>query len=294
MFFRRLEGCPAPWTEDPILSLYKFTNAYRASDRVSQYLIRRVIYEGDQSTEEVFFRTMLFKVFNRIETWELLKACLGEVSYSCYEFDRYDRVLTEALAAGHTIYSGAFIMPSGRSSFGYPRKHRNHLKLIEWMMEDEVSLRLADSPTMRQGFGILRSSPTIGDFLAYQFVTDINYSEAANFSEMEFVVPGPGALDGIHKCFSDLGGLDEADIIRLVTSRQESEFEDLGLRFRTLWGRQLQLVDCQNLFCEVGKYVRLKHPEFTGVGNRSRIKQIYRPSERPMTQWYPPKWVSTT
>ena len=44
---------------------YKFTNTYRASDRVSQYLIRNVIYEGAQSAEEVFFRTILFKLFNR-------------------------------------------------------------------------------------------------------------------------------------------------------------------------------------------------------------------------------------
>ena len=47
---------------------------------------------------------------------------------------------------------------------------------------------------------------------------------------MEFVVPGPGALDGIRKCFSDLGGLTEADLIRVVTERQEDEFERLGLR----------------------------------------------------------------
>ena len=65
---------------------------------------------------------------------------------------------------------------------------------------------------------------------------------------MEFVVPGPGALDGIHKCFSDLGGLNEIDIIRLVADRQrqEYEFERLGLEFRSLWGRRLQLIDCQN------------------------------------------------
>ena len=74
IFFRRLEGCSPPWTHDPILARFKFTNAYRASDRVSQYLIRHVIYEGPQSSEEVFFRIVLFKVFNKIETWELLKA----------------------------------------------------------------------------------------------------------------------------------------------------------------------------------------------------------------------------
>ena len=290
VFFQRLEGCSPPWTHDPILARYKFTNAYRASDRVSQYLIRHVIYEGEQLPEEVFFRTLLFKVFNKIETWETLKAAVGEVTYSSYSFDTYDKVLTEALAAGRPIYSAAYIMPSAGRVFGHSRKHRNHLKLIERMMSDEMPQRIANARTMRDAFEKLRSYPTLGDFLAYQFVTDLNYSEVTDFSEMEFVVPGPGALDGIRKCFYDLGGQTEADIIRAVTERQDPEFERLGLQFRDLWGRKLQLIDCQNLFCEVSKYARLKHPEFKGIGNRSRIKQTYRPAAEPVQYWYPPKW----
>jgi hypothetical protein len=47
VFFRRLEGLAPPWTDDPVLLAHKFTNAYRASDRISQYLIRRVIYRDD-------------------------------------------------------------------------------------------------------------------------------------------------------------------------------------------------------------------------------------------------------
>ena len=290
VFFRRLEGCSPPWTHDSILAHYKFTNAYRASDRVSQYLIRNVIYEGSQSSEDVFFRTLLFKVFNKIETWELLKAATGDIEYSSYSFDAYDNVLTQALAAGRSIYSAAYIMPSAGGVFGYTQKHRNHLRLIEAMMVDELPQRIAGARTMREAFSLLRSYPSIGDFLAYQFVTDLNYTEITNFSEMEFAVPGPGALDGIRKCFSDLGGLTEADLIRVVTERQENEFRRLGLRFRDLWGRRLQLIDCQNLFCEVSKYARVKHPDFKGVGSRSRIKQVYRPTAEPIRYWYPPKW----
>ena len=290
VFFRRLEGCPPPWTHDSILDRYKFTNAYRASDRVSQYLIRNVIYEGPQSPEGIFFRTLLFKMFNKIETWKLLKAELGDVDYSSYRFDSYDRVLSHALEHGRAIYSAAYIMPSPGRVFGYSQKHRNHLKLIERMMEDELPWRIAGSRTMRDAFGLLRSYPSIGDFLAYQFVTDLNYSEVIDFSEMEFVVPGPGALDGIRKCFTDLGGLTEADLIRFVTERQEEEFDRLGLGFRDLWGRSLQLIDCQNLFCEVSKYARVKHPDVKGTGSRSRIKQIYRPASEPVEFWYPPKW----
>ena len=111
-------------------------------------------------------------------------------------------------------------MPSAGRVFGYAKKHRNHLKLIERMMEDELGQRVAGARTMRDAFGLLRSYPSIGDFLAYQFVTDLNYSEVTDFSEMEFVVPGPRALDDIRKCFSNLGGLTQADLIRVVTEHQ--------------------------------------------------------------------------
>ena len=277
-----MEGCPPPWTTDPVIARHKFTNAYRAADRVSQYLIRHVIYEGHPSVPEVFFRTILFKLFNKIETWELLKAELGEISWDGYSFDKFDGVLTSALASKARIYSAAYIMPSGNTAFGYRQKHRNHLKLLERMMEDEAPHRIAAAPTMRQAFETLRSYPTIGDFLAYQFVTDLNYSEICHFSEMEFVVPGPGARDGIHKCFSDLGGLSESDIIRLVTDRQEYEFERLGLEFRSLWGRRLQLIDCQNLFCEVSKYARVMHPgvdgsELTALASSRSIGHLANP-----------------
>src|SRR5271156_4474009 len=55
IFFRRLSGVVPPWSDDPILLEFKFTNAYRASDRVSQYLIRNVIYGSDESPEDTFF-----------------------------------------------------------------------------------------------------------------------------------------------------------------------------------------------------------------------------------------------
>src|SRR5206468_3279720 len=81
IFFRRLASDPGPWTIDPILARYKFTNAYRASDRVSQYLIRNVAYRGSSNSNEVFFRTILFKLFNRIDTWERLETAFGQVTY---------------------------------------------------------------------------------------------------------------------------------------------------------------------------------------------------------------------
>ena len=255
VFFKRHGGDSAPWTLDPVLQTYKFTNAYRASDRVSQYLIRRVIYRDDlpNSMEEVFFRTLLFKVFNRIDTWELLESSLGGISYETYNFKRYDSVLSTAMDEGQRIYSAAYIMPSARP-FGHKRKHQNHLELIDRMLADELPEQLANAGSMQRAFDLLLAYPTIGNFLAYQYITDLNYSELTNFTEMEFVVAGPGAVNGIRKCFEDRAGLNDAEIIRFMTDRQELEFTRLGLEFRKIGDRRLQLIDCQNLFCEVDKH----------------------------------------
>ena len=290
VFFRQFYGVAATLTCDPILRKHKFTNAYRASDRVSQYLIRHVIYEGEQSCEEIFFRTLLFKLFNRVSTWRLLQSRLGEISWRSYDFRHYDAILGTALAAGERIYSGAYIMPAARGFGDIARKHRTHLHLLERMMHDGAPARLVAERGMNGAFRVLKEYPMMGDFLAYQFVTDLNYSSLTDFSEMEFVVPGPGALDGIRKSFEDYGDLSEADLIRFVADRQDMEFERLGLSFRSLWGRPLQLIDCQNLFCETDKYARLAHPEVRGLSGRTKIKQIYRPTAEPIDYWYPPKW----
>ena len=292
VFFRRARGESSPWTDNPVLGLYKFTNAYRASDRASQYLIRRVIYRDDlpRSPREIFFRILLFKLFNRIETWELLERALGPVTFEDYSFAAYDGVLTRAMQTGRRIYSAAYIMPPGSRSFGRSAKHQNHLLLLESMMADRLPERLAQTPTMQDGFEKLRAYPTIGDFLAYQFITDINYSELTDFSEMDFVVPGPGARDGLRKCFVDPGGLNEPELIRLMADLQEKEFERLGLDFQSLWGRRLQLIDCQNLFCEVDKYARVAHPDILGRTGRVRIKQKFEATPEPLELFYPPKW----
>jgi len=288
LFMRRVAGDRPPWTTDPVLANHRFTNAYRASDRVSQYLIKNVIYAGLSSVEEVFFRVMLFKFFNRIDTWERLETLAGPLEWRSFEIDRYSRVLDTMMSDGDRVYSAAYIMPS--PGFGHARKHRNHLQLLAHMMASGAPKKVAKSKSLAEVFQIIRSYQSLGDFLAFQFTIDTNYSEITDFSEMDFVVAGPGARDGIRKCFTDPAGLTEAEIIRVVAERADHEFSRLGIKFPNLWGRKLQLIDCQNLFCEVDKYARVAHPEIQGTSGRTRIKQRFVPNCRCVPQWYPPKW----
>jgi hypothetical protein len=288
IYLARLAGSQPPWTMDPILSRHRFTNCYRAADRVSQFLIGEVIYEGDQDWDEVFFRTVLFKLFNRTSTWRRLRSRLGEVAWSQYRYADLDRVLSEVFEAGERLYSAAYVIPPPR--LGEARKHRNHLRLLELLMSSSAPARVGDARSMREAFEILRSYPAMGDFLAYQFLIDLNYSASLRFDEMDFVVPGPGARDGIRKCFGAAADGIEAEVIRYVAETQVEHFGRLGLAFDGLAGRRLQLVDCQNLFCEIDKYARVAHPQVTGISGRTRIKQNFRMDLEPLTAWFPPKW----
>ena len=156
-------------------------------------------------------------------------------------------------------------------------------------MHYQAPQKIANAKSLEEVYLILRSFPSMGNFLAFQFAIDLNYSEIVNFSEMDYVVAGPGARSGIRKAFPERGGLTDEELIREVTQAADREFRDRGLTFRNLWGRQLQLIDCQNLFCEIDKYTRVALPSEV-MGGRRRIKRKYQPLSKYGEQWYPPKW----
>ena len=293
MFFRRLRNSSSgPLTHDLILSAYKFTNSYRASDRVSQYLIRKVIYRDDlpQNDDDVFFRIMLFKIFNNIRTWQCLEKHFDRVTLSNFSHKDFDRILRQQIDQGKSIYSAAYIMPSAKESFGCKLKHQNHLHLIEYMLASGFASRIRSATSLKESFEILRSAPSIGPFLAYQYAIDVNYSTLTNFSESDFVSAGPGALDGIAKCFVFQDNVGPDQLINHMYTHQDRYFRKFTLDFPSLWGRPLQPIDCQNLFCEISKYARVAFPNISGLSSRSRIKQRYNHIARLPRPWYPPKW----
>lgn len=290
-FLSRLSGSPKPWSNDPVISAHRFTNVYRAADRVSQYLIHTVISQSQQSPEDTLFRILLFKLFNKIETWESIRDHFGEPKWATFSVRSYSNFLDSIMLKGVTIFSSAYIMPSRAGLYSSKKKHHNLLEVLDFIMRSNLSGRLATFTTLRQLYESLQSYPMLGSFLAYQYAIDINYSDLVDFPESEFVVAGPGALSGIAKSFGKLRDTNSADIIRLVTDLQDLCFEFYDLRFRKLCSRSLQLIDCQNIFCELDKYARVALPQSAGRGGRTRIKHKLGPACRPITFEAPPKWL---
>ena len=205
-----------------------------------------------------------------------------------FDVDKYSKVLEEEILKGNAIYNDAYISCANKA-FGFDRKHENHLALLSKMFfEDRMQDIILSCGTMEEAFNIIKSYPLIGNFMAYQLVTDINYSDVVDWSEAEFTVAGPGSHRGSEKCFEYKGKLSDEDIIKYMYEHQDEEFKRLGLNFERIGNRPLQLIDCQNLFCELDKYLRQAKPELKS--NRTKIKKKYVPKGEKIDYFYPPKW----
>ena len=290
IFLKRFERDPEPWGEDAILRRYKFCNTYRAADRVSQYMIREVIYgEGveDLAPEDVFLRIVLFRLFSKEPTWDALEEATGGVRRKTLNVEALGDLLEDLRARG-PIYTAAFIL-AAPSSYGHKAKHRNHLALVADMFrKGGLGASLGRAESLDDVFEALIAYPMIGPFLGYQIAIDLNYSAELDFDENEFTMPGPGALRGIEKVFIDTAGRSPQELIMGMVERQEEEFARLGLKFEGLFERPLKAIDCQGLFCETDKYSRAAFPQLKS--NRVRIKQEFTPSSSPLELFFPPKW----
>lgn len=303
-------------TTDPILQAHRFTNCYRACDRVSQYLIKEVIQApGEWSKEDVLLRTILFRLFNRIDTWvylnEEISELEGSVSWDTWHQPATEKLLDLRSNAGYPVFTGVYRITS-KNCYGRGTKHGNYLACVTDIMlrADE----LFEAECLKEIYESLLSTPLIGPFLAMQLATDLGYTDMFPWTENDFIHPGPGSRRGVSKTFGI--GFGEAPAIidklhEVAADQKEYGFPGLELK-NSMTGasnrRSLSLMDVQNLFCEYDKYLRVARPEVavTDFGLRrvaKRPKQQYSPARDddgnlrvPMT-WpdsytFPRKWYA--
>lgn len=290
MFWRRCEG-KRMLTKDPILREYKFTNVYRVCDRVSQYLLSHIIYNKVETylPDDMLLRILVFKIFNKIETWEYLEQAYGEITIRHFDVKEISRLLSERQAYA-PIFNNAYMMTGSHKRYDYlPTKHEKWLTMVKnEFLGAGIVYKILEAKSLKKVYTLLRGCSFLGGFLAYQYAIDFNYSPYINFDENSFVVAGIGAIRGIQKCFISHGSNYE-DAIRYV----KEHFRELQARygytdFRPLNGHEPTLLDLQNCFCETDKFLRAKMPELL-VGNK-RIKQKYKPQDISIHYIFPPKW----
>ena len=162
---KRLAGEPPPWTQDQVLNEHKFCNVFRIYDRGTQYILKKVINTGSQDHQEVCFRVMLFKLFNRISTWESLDEALGPLTFASFDLKAYEDVLEEAYKSS-PLYTSSYQIPPPQ--LGESICFKNHLRLLKLMMDEDLPGQLLLRDHMRDAFEIIHLYPSMGPFLSYQ------------------------------------------------------------------------------------------------------------------------------
>lgn len=293
IFWNRAESAAGPLTQDDILQTYKFTNVYRVLDRVSQYLLRHVIYRGDAgfTAQDVLLRILVFKIFNKIETWEFIESQLGEpLTTGNFNAERISKMLSVRMTET-AIFNSAYIMAGSHQQYvAYGSKHQRWLQMVEReFLGEGLFDKILSAKSLEEIYKRLSEKSFIGRFLAYQYAIDFNYSPVIHFDENSFVKAGIGAIRGIRKCFVEDKRYSFEDYIRHAQENFEAYQEKFGYTaFRNLYGRKPTLIDLQNCFCETDKYLRVRMPALQ-MGN-VRIKQKFKPGAEKIDYFFPPKW----
>jgi hypothetical protein len=288
IFLARLAGKAAPWTANSTLGRYKFTNTFRVLDRESQTCVKIANSSNRSSAEEAFFRVLLFKIFNLTSTWDLLCGELGEEPLlSNWDPNRYAEILMAARNRGQKIFSSAYMLWADRregSVRGPGSKTRMWLNMLDKMLRDNVPGSIVAANTYEHAVKVLSGYDGIEDFTAQQYATDFSYTRWFLPTDSEiFILPGPGSIDGIAKCFGQFFDKELCSIIirlmriygtelcQAATGKEPPTLRSFGI------DRPMDLIDYQSAFCEAEKYSRVAHPvlNYFSKQKRYKIKKSY-------------------
>ena len=254
ILLRRRAGQPWPWTDDPVLQAWRFTNVRREDDRTT-IAFRETVREPLRDDPHVLFATIAWRWFNLIETGEVLRPFL--MSRDAWDRPEVERLLQARHDAGGNIFTGAFMVNSPQNRPKLPAI----LDCIDWCRENIDPGEVRRTCTTKQAvFERIKAVPRQGAFSAYQVVVDLMYThylEAAPDLDT-FTVAGPGCAKGIGRVFHgdparfNYGSRrDQAEMLRLMVEALEAS------RDPELWPSDwppFVLSDIENSFCEAHKY----------------------------------------
>lgn len=228
---------PAPWTKNPVLKEYKFTNVRREHDRQTRYLLNNITHNPELTLEDKIVNSFLFRAWNN---WYTVRdfgfPYSAEEIYSSDLKDKirpiYDNLATQepnrlwynnAYNQGGTKCAWKFAEADLRSvpyKFGDEKKmgddqYPDYEPAIPlrpfhvgvWLGRAHIVDKLLKAKNQQEAFEIIKTVRGFADFLAYQVFVDLTYIEDFPFSENEFTVAGPGCKRGLDYIFIDKDGM---------------------------------------------------------------------------------------
>lgn len=254
---RRLSGAPGPWTADPILREFKFTNVLRAWDRTSEWIFTNI---GDphQHRPELWQALAFCRWVCRVET-------LRAVGYANRKhLGRAEKIMRAMVAAGEPVFTAAYMI---RSDAGVDKITYVLDKVLRPAFEqlgDVPPSRAAPPRSMEEWNETFRSFHGWGGFMAQEVLLDLDrYQQLGALADRAtWAWAGPGALRGAARVLGEPVGQQE---VALAVMR--------GLKARIPAGSGLPPMTVHDIefnLCEFDKYMRVKLGE-------GRPKQKFKP-----------------
>lgn len=285
---------PAPWTTDEVLLEFRFTNIRREHDRESRWLIKNISTNPELSYEDKLLNSILFRLYNKHETSELIGMPIKFSEYEDWEPEEYRHLFEDALAEDphRVFFTGAFNTGGLKRALKWylPKDTPDNsmemrvMNFVKYLLDSTILDDIKKAKDQKEVYKILSSCMGIGNFLAYQMFVDMSYIPEFPFSENEFTMAGPGCVWGLNYLFDDRDGMTYEECLFWVRDNLDRLFvEVLGKDWdakRVFWDlpeedRCFNVMSLENCFCELSKYIRAK--EQTG-----RPRKKYRPSKEPM------------
>lgn len=251
IYNRRERGEEWPWTEWEVLQNYHFCNVRRQNDAGTQYLIENILSHSDD--EAVFFNVIVYRLFNLPKTYEAMGGFRHPDEFDVEIAASNLRVYGE----NNRLFSPAYRIPAHRFADS-DSKMENVLygivrdDLLEWfeMYFDGVM----DADSLQHAHKVLMELRGVGEFIAYELVTDLNYT-LLPFSEDDWVNVGPGAKRGLEVIFGPISYY--ARKVYWFQDMQESLFDTYDIDY--VWDDPLTCRDFEHSLCEYAKYHRVKY-----------------------------------
>lgn len=192
---RRAAGQSAPWTSDPILGTYRFTNVYRELDRVTSWYRENLREKLDDI--ELVRATLRFRWLNRDDLGEELINAYGTDPFARWDLAKLEEAIRYFRPDGPWV-TGAFIVrtPSGDNKLSGVMTVLSGLeRRLGWFY---TTLQRAE--TMEWAFATLyRGRPRyVGHFTLYEVLCDFRFTDLFNPTDTRsWANPGPGAARGL-------------------------------------------------------------------------------------------------
>lgn len=267
IFARRVEGKSPPWTDDPILRAYRFTNVNRENDRVTIW-VRRNIREPFAQHANLWLMLALARQINWPDT---LQELMDKGAWPVGDYD--PRRLRNAMLArqrrGDKLYTGAYMI---NAQYGKETQLADdkayftaYLTILPlWKARNEVLAGAGDgtgrggplTDTLARAHACLTRFRGWGNFLAAQVVADLKHTRYLRDAPdwWDWAVLGPGSTRGLRRL--------QGKRIRKELKREFDPAEAIALLKELRKTDSALLVLClqdlQNCLCEFDKYERVR------------------------------------